>query len=383
MKIVTVIGARPQIIKASALSRAISNTYADKIDEVIVHTGQHYDEKMSDIFFSQLQIPKPNYNLNIGSATHGVQTARMIEGIEQVLQKENPDALVIYGDTNSTLAGAVAASKIQIPVVHIEAGLRSFDKTMPEEINRILADNVSTLLFTPTKAGYDNLMNEGFSSKITAKPDFNRPNVYHCGDIMLDNTLHFSDIAINNDEYRQRFGEDFVLCTVHRNTNTDNAEKLSSIFTSLIEIAKRQRIIMPLHPRTKKMMPQMLSKTLFDEVENNKNIQIIEPVGFLEMCYLESASSLIVTDSGGVQKEAYFLQKPCIILRPQTEWVEIVKNKCAVIADTYENKILAAYEQFSDVAYFQKVLSEARKTPIFGDGKSAEFMCKTILETLG
>ncbi len=382
MKIVTVIGARPQIIKASALSRAISNTYADKIDEVIVHTGQHYDEKMSDIFFSQLQIPQPNYNLNIGSATHGVQTARMMEGVEQVLQKENPDALVIYGDTNSTLAGAVAASKIQIPVVHIEAGLRSFDKTMPEEINRILADNVSTLLFTPTKAGYDNLMNEGFSSKISERPDFNHPNIYHCGDIMLDNTLYFSDIAINNETYRQRFGKNFILCTVHRNTNTDNSEKLSSIFTSLLEIAKRQRIILPLHPRTKKMMPQMLSKTLFDEVENNQNIQIIEPVGFLEMCYLESASSLIVTDSGGVQKEAYFLQKPCIILRPQTEWVEIVKNKCAVIADTDENKILAAYEQFSDVAYFQKVLSEARKTPTFGDGKSAEFICKTMLETL-
>ncbi len=382
MKIVTVIGARPQIIKASALSRAISNTYADKIDEVIVHTGQHYDEKMSDIFFSQLQIPQPNYNLNIGSATHGVQTARMMEGVEQVLQKENPDALVIYGDTNSTLAGAVAASKIQIPVVHIEAGLRSFDKTMPEEINRILADNVSTLLFTPTKAGYDNLMNEGFSSKISERPDFNHPNIYHCGDIMLDNTLYFSDIAINNETYRQRFGKNFILCTVHRNTNTDNSEKLSSIFTSLLEIAKRQRIILPLHPRTKKMMPQMLSKTLFDEVENNQNIQIIEPVGFLEMCYLESASSLIVTDSGGVQKEAYFLLLPCIILRPQTEWVEIVKNKCAVIADTDENKILAAYEQFSDVAYFQKVLSEARKTPTFGDGKSAEFICKTMLETL-
>ncbi|MGP1515403.1 MAG: non-hydrolyzing UDP-N-acetylglucosamine 2-epimerase [Bacteroidales bacterium] len=375
MKIVTVIGARPQIIKASALSRTIRGYYNSAIKEIVVHTGQHYDEKMSDIFFSELEIPLPDYNLNIGSGLHGEQTAKMITGIERILLKEQPKALVIYGDTNSTLAGAIAASKTRIPIIHIEAGLRSFDKTMPEEINRVLADNVSTLLFCPTKTGYNNLIKEGFSPDISVCPNFNTPNVYYCGDIMLDNTLYFKDIALNNSDYRKRFGEDFILCTVHRDTNTDSKEKLSNIFSSLLVIAQKRRIILPLHPRTRKMIPQMLSLELQNQLYDSKNIEIIEPVGYLEMIYLESMSNLIITDSGGVQKEAYFLGKPCIILRPRTEWVEIVQMGVAIITDTDKEKIMNAYDKLQRTT-FQQIPA------LFGDGKASEFICKTILETL-
>ncbi|MBO6118778.1 MAG: UDP-N-acetylglucosamine 2-epimerase (non-hydrolyzing) [Bacteroidales bacterium] len=382
MKILTVIGARPQIIKASALSRAIQNGYSNKIEEVIVHTGQHYDASMSGIFFSELQIPKEKYNLNTGSLSHGKQTARMIEGIEDIILSERPDALVIYGDTNSTLAGAVAASKLLIPVIHIEAGLRSFDKTMPEEINRILSDNVSTLLFTPTQTGYNNLISEGFPSEICKKPDFNHPNIYHCGDIMLDNTLYFRNIALNNTEYKKKYGDNFILCTVHRNTNTDNAEKLSNIFLSLLETAKMQKIIMPLHPRTKKMAEQLLPADLQKAIRNNPNIIITDPVGYLEMIYLESMSSFVITDSGGVQKEAYFLGKPCIILRPQTEWVEIVDAGAAIITDTDKEKIVQSAKLFSDESVRNKIRTQCLDSKLFGNGKTAEFICKTITECL-
>lgn len=376
IKIITIIGARPQIIKAAALSRAINNLYKDQIQEIIVHTGQHYDKTMSDIFFTELGIPQPTYNLNIGSASHGVQTALMIEKIEAILLKEKPSAIVIYGDTNSTLASAIAASKIQVPIVHIEAGLRSFDKTMPEEINRILADHVSTLLFCPTTTGYNNLIKEGFSTTLTPHPDFNHPNLYHCGDIMLDNSLYFRPIASQKEEYKQLFGKDFVLCTIHRNTNTDNKEKLTNIFTSLLQIAKNQRIILPLHPRTKKMIPQMIDSSLQEQIFSNKNIEIIDPVGYLEMIYLESECSLVITDSGGVQKEAYFFEKPCIILRPQTEWVEIVSLGAATLADTNQEKILNASTNYLSHPKYQL------DTTLFGDGKAAEFMCKTMLEVL-
>ena len=373
MKILTVIGARPQIIKASALSRAIQNGYSNKIEEVIVHTGQHYDASMSGIFFSELQIPKEKYNLNTGSLSHGKQTARMIEGIEDIILSERPDALVIYGDTNSTLAGAVAASKLLIPVIHIEAGLRSFDKTMPEEINRILSDNVSTLLFTPTQTGYNNLISEGFPSEICKKPDFNHPNIYHCGDIMLDNTLYFRNIALNNTEYKKKYGD---------NTNTDNAEKLSNIFLSLLETAKMQKIIMPVHPRTKKMAEQLLPADLQKAIRNNPNIIITDPVGYLEMIYLESMSSFVITDSGGVQKEAYFLGKPCIILRPQTEWVEIVDAGAAIITDTDKEKIVQSAKLFSDESVRNKIRTQCLDSKLFGNGKTAEFICKTITECL-
>jgi UDP-GlcNAc3NAcA epimerase len=246
---------------------------------------------------------------------------------------------------------------------------------MPEEINRILSDNVSTLLFTPTQAGYDNLIHEGFSSNLSDKPTFNCPNIYHCGDIMYDNTLFFYKYAINKIDSIEKYGMDFILCTIHRNTNTDDKDRLTNIFSALEEISKDNKIILPLHPRTRKMMPLMLGESFVKRLEKNNNIKIIEPVSFLDMIYLEAKSKLVITDSGGVQKEAYYLKKPSIILRPQTEWVEIVNTGNAIVADADKDKIISSTKLF---------LKNPPKTfpQIFGDGKAAEFICQKIIETI-
>ena len=383
MKLVTIIGARPQIIKAAALSRAIKNHFSDRIQEVIVHTGQHYDDNMSQVFFDELQIPRPDYNLHVGSASHGVQTARMTEGIEALLIKEQPDFIVLYGDTNSTLAGAVAAAKIHVPIVHIEAGLRSFNKSMPEEINRIVCDHCSTLLFTPTKAGLENLKREGFSideggvstGSTTAVPTIDNPKVYHCGDIMYDNSLHFANIAEEKTDIIQRLelaGKPFILSTIHRDSNTDHPERLGAIFDALIELSKENQIVLPLHPRTAKLLKTNLSNEKQTLVFSSPNIKLIPPVSFLEMIALERHAQLIMTDSGGVQKEAYFFKKPGIILRPETEWVEIVQTGNAILADADESCIMEAWQHFKDNP--PTVFPE-----IFGDGHAAEFMLDKII----
>ena len=377
MKIVTVIGARPQIIKAAALSRTIKEHYADRIHEVIVHTGQHYDDNMSQVFFDELGIPHPDYNLHVGSASHGVQTAKMIEGIEQILMDERPDCIVLYGDTNSTLAGAVAASKIHVPVVHIEAGLRSFNKAMPEEINRIFCDHCSTLLFTPTLAGLENLKHEGFPMDNKGPFTIDNPKVYHCGDIMYDNSLHFANIAEEKTDIIQRLdlaNKPFILATIHRDCNTDHPERLSAIFNALIRLSKECQVVLPLHPRTTKLMKANLDETLQKQVANHPNIKLIPPVSFLEMIALERHAKLIVTDSGGVQKEAYFFKKPGIILRPETEWVEIVETGNAILSDADERRIMEAWQHFKD--------NPPTTFPeIFGDGHAAEFMLEQMLIT--
>ena len=374
MKLVTIIGARPQIIKAAALSRAIRNHYADQIQEVIVHTGQHYDDNMSQVFFDELQIPRPDYNLHVGSASHGVQTARMTEGIEDILFKEQPDFIVLYGDTNSTLAGAVAAAKIHVPIVHIEAGLRSFNKAMPEEINRIVCDHCSTLLFTPTKAGLENLRREGFPMDNDGPYTIDNPKVYHCGDIMYDNSLHFAHIAEEKTDIIQRLelaGKPFVLATIHRDSNTDHPERLSAIFKALILLSKECQVVLPLHPRTAKLLKTNLSEDLQKQIFDSPNIKLIPPVSFLEMIALERHAKLMITDSGGVQKEAYFFQKPCIILRPETEWVEIVETGNAILADADKRRIMEAWEHF-------KGNPPTAFPEIFGDGHAAEFMLGII-----
>ena len=375
MKLVTIIGARPQIIKAAALSRAIRNHYKDQIQEIIVHTGQHYDDNMSQVFFDELQIPRPDYNLHVGSASHGVQTARMTEGIEDILIKEQPDFIVLYGDTNSTLAGAVAAAKIHVPIVHIEAGLRSFNKAMPEEINRIVCDHCSTLLFTPTKAGLENLKREGFPMDNEGPFTIDNPKVYHCGDIMYDNSLHFADIAEAKTEIIQRLelaGNPFILATIHRDSNTDHPERLSAIFKAIIRLSEECRIVLPLHPRTSKLLKTNLDEELQMQVFNNTNISLIPPVSFLEMIALERHARLVMTDSGGVQKESYFFKKPCIILRPETEWVEIVQTGNAILADADESRIMQAWQHFKD--------NPPTSFPeIFGDGHAAEFMLEKII----
>jgi len=383
MKLVTIVGARPQIIKAAALSRAIRNHYADQIQEVIVHTGQHYDDNMSQVFFDELQIPRPDYNLHVGSASHGVQTARMTEGIEDVLFKEQPDYIVLYGDTNSTLAGAVAAAKIHVPIVHVEAGLRSFNKSMPEEINRIVCDHCSTLLFTPTKAGLENLRREGFTidesgpstGSGTAIPTIDNPKVYHCGDIMYDNSLHFASIAEEKTDIIQRLelkDKPFILATIHRDANTDHPERLSAIFRSILKLSEECHVVAPLHPRTAKLLKANLDDDLQKQIYSCQNIKLIPPVSFLEMIALERHAQLIMTDSGGVQKEAYFFKKPGIILRPETEWVEIVETGNAVLADADEGRIMQAWQHFKGNP--PTVFPE-----IFGDGHAAEFMLEKML----
>ena len=376
MKLVTIIGARPQIIKAAALSRAIRNHYADQIQEIIVHTGQHYDDNMSQVFFDELQIPRPDYNLHVGSASHGVQTARMTEGIETLLIKEQPDFIVLYGDTNSTLAGAVAAAKIHVPIVHIEAGLRSFNKAMPEEINRIVCDHCSTLLFSPTLAGVENLKHEGFPMDNDGPYTIDNPKVYHCGDIMYDNSLHFADIAEEKTDIIQRLGlagRLFILATIHRDTNTDHTERLSAIFSAILKLSEDCPIVLPLHPRTAKLLKTNIDEGLQKKVFTSPNIHIIPPVSFLEMIALERHAQLVMTDSGGVQKESYFFKKPCIILRPETEWVEIVETGNAILADADETRIMKAWQHF-------KGNPPTDFPEIFGDGHAAEFMLEQMLK---
>ena len=380
IKIVTIIGARPQIIKAAALSRAIKNNFSSQITEIIVHTGQHYDDNMSQVFFDELEIPLPNYNLNVGSGNHGKQTATMISAIEDVLLIEKPNAIVLYGDTNSTLAGAMAASKIHIPVIHIEAGLRSFNKSMPEEINRIMCDHVSTLLFSPTKTGFDNLIQEGFLSQTNAPYSIDNPKIYHCGDVMYDNSLFFSKISdvktsIINDLKLKNNG--FILATIHRNNNTDEPIRLNALFKSLndISINHQLQIVLPLHPRTSNLLDRNLSKDLAEAIRLNSNFKIISPVSFLEMLALEKNCCLVMTDSGGVQKEAFYFEKPCVILRPETEWIELLENGAALIADADENKIKFSFEQL----IAKKDLSFPK---LYGDGNAAVFICSEIISQI-
>ncbi len=380
LKIVTVVGARPQIIKAAAISRAIREKYSTRIKEYIVHTGQHYDENMSQVFFNEMGIPAPHKNLKVGSGSHGKQTAAMIEGIEQILPEEKPDALILYGDTNSTLAGAIAASKLHVPVVHIEAGLRSFNKKMPEEINRIMCDHASTLLFSPTKTGFRNLVREGF--KPNARPPFHadNPKIYHCGDVMYDNSLHFAKLAEERSDILQQnalvHGE-FLLGTIHRNNNTDEPARLNAIFSAVLAISEKEQkpFVLPLHPRTSKMLEQNLEPQLYSRVKTSRFIRILPPASFLDMIALEKNCSMILTDSGGVQKEAFFFSKPCIILRSETEWVELVKCGAAVIADANEKKIMRAYLHF-------KKTKKLKFPALFGNGKASEFICSEMLKHL-
>lgn len=321
MKILTILGARPQFIKAGALSREFAKH--NQIEEIIIHTGQHFDYNMSDVFFNEMEIPKPKYNLNINSLTHGAMTGRMIEEIEQILFKESPDLLLVYGDTNSTLAGAIAAKKIHVPVAHVEAGLRSFNMKMPEEINRILTDRISDFLFCPTEKAYENLMNEGFD-KIDNK-------VLNVGDVMNDAVLFYSKSSLV--EKNENLKTDYILCTIHRQENTDDIQRLSSIVDAVNEINKDVKVVIPLHPRTRKKLNDFNIKI---------DAEIIEPVGYINMLNLIKNSRLVLTDSGGIQKEAYILKKYCLTLRDETEWVELIESGVNVLVGADKTKIVKA-----------------------------------------
>jgi UDP-N-acetylglucosamine 2-epimerase len=309
MKIISVVGARPQFIKLSALSKELRK----KHQEIILHTGQHYDGKLSKIFFSQLSIPEPDYNLGIGSAEHGEQTGRMLKGMEEVLLFEKPDLVIVYGDTNSTLAGALAAVKQKIPVAHVEAGLRSFKKSMPEEVNRVLTDHISSLLFCPTKTSVQNLRKEGITK-----------GVYLVGDVMYDSLRQHIKRAEKISGIMKKLNlskKDFYLVTIHRAENTDIKENLNKIAEILAQL--NRKTVFPIHPRTKKCLSEF---NLSDKLESKNHLLLIDPVSYLDMLVLEKNAKYILTDSGGVQKEAFFLKTPCLTLREETEWVETLKN---------------------------------------------------------
>lgn len=372
IKILTVIGARPQIIKAAAISRAIKNYFSAQLSEILVHTGQHYDTNMSEVFFQELGIPAPNYNLNVGSGSHARQSAAMLIGLEEIIEKEKPDCVLLYGDTNSTLAGAMVASKMQVPIVHVEAGLRSFNKNMPEEINRIMCDHVSTLLFSPSKAGILNLKNEGISNNTNKKASIDFPQVFFCGDVMYDNSLHFSLAENNQSDILKRLHlqpEGFVLCTIHRDHNTDDLTRLAAIFSALAHIASSSglKMLVPLHPRTKKNIEQL-------EIDESK-IKIIAPVSFLEMISLEKNAAIILTDSGGVQKEAYFFQKPCVVLRNETEWTELLEAGTTLLAGSNTESIISAF------SLLMQKRSDLQFPPLYGEGNAASFICEHLIKS--
>lgn len=355
MKILTVIGARPQFIKAATVSRVIKSSGTD-LEEIIVHTGQHFDKNMSEVFFDQLDIPKPHFNLGIAGLCHGAMTGRMLEGIESLVKDVQPDWVLVYGDTNSTLAGALAAAKLHIPVAHVEAGLRSNNPAMPEEINRVLTDRVSSLLLCPTVNAMDNLIKEGFPFAATHGA---QQQIVNVGDVMYDAVQYYSDVVqerihLNTWGLRHR---EYVLCTLHRQENTDNPERLEGILNSLIEIAAEQKVVLPLHPRTRqRIMAQGLEERL-------NSISVIDPVPYLEMQRLEMSARAILTDSGGMQKEAYFHGVPCITLRDETEWVETVDAGWNIVVGANTDRILEAYRS--------AIIPSDHSFDLYGDGNAA------------
>lgn len=351
MKILTILGARPQFIKAGSVSREI--TKHKEINEVIVHTGQHYDVNMSDIFFDEMKIPKPDYFLGIGGKTHGAMTGQMIEKLEEVALEEKPDWIMVYGDTNSTLAGAIVASKLHIKLAHIEAGLRSFNMQMPEEVNRILTDRVSQILFCPTDTAVQNLKKEGY--------DNFEVKVVNSGDVMQDGAIFYKSFA---KKPACEIKDDFVLCTIHRAENTDNESRLRNIFEGLDIVAHERQIILPLHPRTKKIL-----RNLNIDVSS---LNIIDPVGYLEMVWLIDNCSVVMTDSGGLQKEAYFFEKQCITLRDETEWVELVENGFNTLVGAESEKIVNAFR--NSRAFKVKGLN------LYGGGYASEKIIKELLK---
>jgi UDP-GlcNAc3NAcA epimerase len=355
MTILTIIGARPQFVKAAAVSREIAK-HPD-INEIIVHTGQHFDANMSEIFFDQMQIARPDYNLEIHSLNHGAMTGRMIEKIEEVLLIEKPDWVLVYGDTNSTVAGSLAAKKLQIKVAHVEAGLRSFNRKMPEEINRILTDKISDLLLCPTDLAVRNLQNEGIGENSINK-------VIKCGDVMQDAAIFYSGLAKKPEI---DIPPKFIVSTIHRAENTDDPPRLKSIFCALQQISDSTPIILPLHPRTKK---------IFDKSKlaaASSQLIMTEPVGYLQMIWLLQNCELVMTDSGGLQKEAFFFHKPCITLRYETEWVELVENGFNIVAGSDPEKIMTGFD----------LIKKRRlnyQLDLYGNGKASQRIVKELLD---
>jgi UDP-N-acetylglucosamine 2-epimerase len=361
MKIISIVGARPQFIKAAFVSKKLKE---QGVKEILVHTGQHYDFNLSEVFFKELNLAKPKYNLGIGSGRHGEQTGRMISEIEKVLLQEKPNFVVVYGDTNSTLAGALAAAKLHIPVAHVEAGLRSYNKNMPEEINRVLTDHISEILFAPTDTAVNNLKNEGITK-----------NVYKVGDVMFDIALQTKKI-VDEEKIIKRYGlkkKNFILVTIHRAENTDNKENLRNIWLALKAVAKKGiKVFFTVHPRTKKA----LKKYGFFRDNFPKNLVLNEPVSYFEMVALESNAKVIVTDSGGVQKEGYFFKTPCVITRKETEWTELVDIEWNMLAGSSKDKIITLIQ-----TYYNKTSLKDKWVGFYGNGRASEKIAKMFLKT--
>lgn len=359
MKIITVVGARPQFVKAATVSRAILDhnkaNPSNTIEELIVHTGQHYDANMSDVFFDEMEIPKPVYSLGVGGGTHGAMTGRQLEKIEEVLIKEKPDYVLVYGDTNSTLAGALAAAKLHIRVVHVEAGLRSFNMQMPEEINRILTDQISNILFCPTDTAINNLKNEGFENK--------NCQIINVGDVMYDAAMYYASKSRKPSSVSA--GDGFALVTIHRADNTDDVERLSNIVLALNEINLTTPVICPVHPRTKKLISSLTVKPSF---------LMVDPVSYFEMLWLLQNCAVVVTDSGGLQKEAYFFNKFCLTMRDQTEWVELVQAGANVLVGADCKSIVQKYDQHR--------LSVVNGGELYGNGNSAQKIITELLKNI-
>jgi UDP-N-acetylglucosamine 2-epimerase len=351
MKILTVVGARPQFIKAAPVSREIRKIGT----EILVHTGQHYDDNLSDVFFTELNLPEPDYHLGVGSGFHGEQTGEMLSKIERRIIDENPDVVLVYGDTNSTLAGALAAAKLNITIAHVEAGLRSYNKRMPEEVNRILTDHVSDILFCPSENSVRNLKGEGI-----------KEGVFNVGDVMVDSLLYAAEKASGSSTILERMGlaEDaFYLATVHRAENTDSRSRLKNILEAFIELDAP--IIFPIHPRTRKA----IDKFQLEQFLHDTNIMLIEPLGYLDMVHVEQTAKMILTDSGGIQKEAYWLETPCVTLRKETEWVETVDLGWNKLAGADKAKILDIIRTFT---------KPDKHPPLYGDGKAGERIARIL-----
>lgn len=379
IRLLTIIGARPQIIKAAAISREIADNFSDKIEERILHTGQHYDENMSGLFFTELGIPEPDINLNVGSASHGVMTARIIEGVEEVLTEEHYDGVILYGDTNSTLAASVAASKLHVPIFHIEAGLRSYDMEIPEEVNRCVCDQLSSILFAPTQTAVDNLEKEGYRNTPMLMYGGRKRLVINSGDVMYDNSMYFSRIADEKNKLMDTLGlepKKFILSTIHRNNNTDDPKRLNAIFNALLDVSETydMKVVLPLHPRTRKLMPKNMSSELMDRLNNSRHIKVIEPASFFDIIELEKNAKVVVTDSGGVQKESFFFETPTVIMLHETPWVEIVENNAGICVDADYDRIMDAYRKLST--------KDVKFPKLFGDGHAANKILNEIIEYL-
>jgi UDP-GlcNAc3NAcA epimerase len=343
LRIYTVVGARPQFIKAAAVSRCIIQQFSDRVKETIIHTGQHFDHNMSKVFFEEMQIPSPTHELGIGGVSHAEMTGKMMMGLEKIFINDQPDCVLVYGDTNSTLAASLTAAKMGIPVAHVEAGLRSFKKTMPEEINRRMTDHVSTFLFCPTDKAVENLNLEGFDGIFKNRPTPDKPLMLNVGDVMYDNVLFYHDKYSNNTNLQ--FGlepNNYILCTIHRDFNTDNTTRFKEILEAIYALADiyKYKILIPVHPRTAEKMKQPEIQPLYSKLAGHTNITLTEPFSYFEnLSYLHN-SRAVITDSGGLQKEAYFLRKPSVILRSETEWQEIVDAGYAACADADKEDII-------------------------------------------